>query len=102
VGVKRADCLGKPAGRRKPLPGNGVTGPVASGVPLDGASEASAPLVKLLTTREVGALLGVAPREAARLIRTRGMRHISLGRKLGLRVTVEDFTRWVEREKARR
>ncbi len=51
---------------------------------------------RLLTCREVGELLHVAPREVVRFIRTRGLPGVHLGRKLGWRVLEADLWAWLD------
>jgi excisionase family DNA binding protein len=54
-------------------------------------------LDKLLSTNEVAAILGVSPRTVKRLVASRGLPHIRLGRMV--RFAPADVYRWVEARK---
>jgi len=89
----------KPPHGAKSLTRKGDAGRFAVGLPLGDPPEVGGPLVPLLTCAQVGTLLGVRPRNVVEFIRTRGLRAVHLGRKLGWRIAPSDLTRWIEGQK---
>ena len=84
---------------RKPLPDKRDGKGFAAGLPLERALEQVGCGGRVLSCQQVGQVLGIRPREVTRLIATRGLVGLHLGRKLGWRVVESDLWRWIDAQK---
>ncbi len=97
--MSRARRVESPVRARKPLTGKRDGKGFAAALPLERAPEQVGCGGRVLSCQQVGQVLGIRPREVTRLIQTRGLVGLHLGRKLGWRVVESDLWLWISQQK---